>query len=103
MKSIFGILTIIVIITTMPFAFADIAFDQEVKQNIKIEIGKDANVHVIHEIADFGQNSAKLEFLDSSNHLNWIKIFERDAKVNSTFYYGWTHKRFKSTNSKLYT
>ena len=66
MKSIFGILTIIVIITTMPFAFADIAFDQEVKQNIKIEIGKDANVHVIHEIADFGQNSAKLEFLDGT-------------------------------------
>ena len=66
MKSIFGILTIIVIITTMPFAFADIAFDQEVKQNIKIEIGKDANVHVIHEISDFGQNSAKLEFLDGT-------------------------------------
>ena len=66
MKSIFGILTIIVIITTMPFAFADITFDHEVKQNIKIEIGKDANVHVIHEIADFGQNSAKLEFLDGT-------------------------------------
>jgi len=66
MKSIFGILTIIVIITTMPFAFADITFDQEVKQNIKIEIGKDANVHVIHEISDFGQNSAKLEFLDGT-------------------------------------
>ena len=66
MKSIFGILTTIVIITTMPFAFADIEFDQEVKQNIKIEIGKDANVHVIHEISDFGQNSAKLEFLDGT-------------------------------------
>ena len=59
MKSIFGILTIIVIITTMPFAFADITFDHEVKQNIKIEI-------VIHEISDFGQNSAKLEFLDGT-------------------------------------
>ena len=66
MKSIFGILTTIIIITTMPFAFADIEFDQEVKQDIKIEIGKDANVHVIHEISDFGQNSAKLEFLDGT-------------------------------------
>jgi len=69
MKSIFGILTIIVIITTMPFAFADIVFDQEVKQNIKIQIGKDGNVHVIHEISDFGQNSAKLKFLDGTRSI----------------------------------
>ena len=53
MKSIFGILFLIVIISIMPFVFAEIPYDQKVKQKIKIQVGTDGNAHVIHDITMF--------------------------------------------------
>ena len=65
MKSIFGILFLIVIISIMPFVFAEIPYDQKVKQKIKIQVGTDGNAHVIHDITMF-DGTAKLEFIDGT-------------------------------------
>ena len=65
MKNIFGILFLIVIISIMPFVFAEIPYDQEVKQKIKIQVGTDGNAHVIHDITMF-DGTAKLEFIDGT-------------------------------------
>lgn len=50
-----------------------------------------------------GHYVAKLEILDSSNYKDWIKIIEENIINNITHYYGWTHKRFKSTDAYLYS
>ena len=65
MKTVIAIISLIATITIVPAAFADIQYDQEVRQTIKIQIGNDGNVHVIHDI-DYFQGSAKLEFLDGT-------------------------------------
>jgi len=65
MKNILGILFLIVIISIMPFVFAEIPYDQEVKQKIKIQVGTDGNAHVIHDISMF-DGTAKLEFIDGT-------------------------------------
>ena len=65
MKSIFGILFLIVIISIMPFVFAEIPYDEKVKQKIKIQVGTDGNAHVIHDITMF-DGTAKLEFIDGT-------------------------------------
>ena len=65
MKAIFGIIGLISIITIVPTAFAEISYEQDVRQIIKIQVGNDGTVHVIHDIAYFN-GSAKLEFLDGT-------------------------------------
>ena len=65
MKTVIAIISLIATITIVPAAFADIQYDEEVRQTIKIQIGNDGNVHVIHDI-DYFQGSAKLEFLDGT-------------------------------------
>ena len=49
----------------MPFVFAEIPYDQEVRQKIKIQVGTDGNAHVIHDITMF-DGTAKLEFIDGT-------------------------------------
>ena len=49
----------------MPFVFAEIPYDQKVKQKIKIQVGTDGNAHVIHDITMF-DGTAKLEFIDGT-------------------------------------
>ena len=65
MKTLIGILGLITTIVIMPSAFADIPYDNDVNQTIKIQIGNDGKVHVIHDINKFN-GSAKLEFLDGT-------------------------------------
>ena len=70
MKSPIGILSLIIILSIIPFAFADVPFDQVAQQDIKIYVGNDGrNAHVIHDIRDF-EGTAKVEFLDGHSNLN---------------------------------
>ena len=70
MKSPIGILSLIIILSIIPFAFADVPFDQVAQQDIKIYVGNDGrNAHVIHDIRDF-EGTAKVEFLDGHSNLS---------------------------------
>ena len=70
MKSPIGILGLIITLSIIPFAFADVPFDQVAQQDIKIYVGNDGrNAHVIHDIRDF-EGTAKVEFLDGHSNLN---------------------------------
>ena len=65
MKTLIGIFGLITALIILPSAFADLPYEQEVKQTINIQIGNDGNVHVIHDIEYF-EGSAKLEFLEGT-------------------------------------
>ena len=90
MKILIGILGLITAITVMPSAFADIPYDNDVVQTIKIEIGGDGKIHVIHDIEYFN-GSAKLEFLDGTRsnvdvlcilcHMEMIYEFENPEQI----------------------
>ena len=70
MKSPIGILSLIITLSIIPFAFADVPFDQVAQQDIKIYVGNDGrNAHVIHDIRDF-EGTAKVEFLDGHSNLS---------------------------------
>ena len=70
MKSPIGILGLIITLSIIPFAFADVPFDQVAQQDIKIYVGNDGrNAHVIHDIRDF-EGTAKVEFLDGHSNLS---------------------------------
>jgi lauroyl/myristoyl acyltransferase len=49
-----------------------------------------------------GEYIAKLTLMEDNFPNNWIKQFETDIKSNLTFYYGWSHKRFKKIEPSLY-
>ena len=65
MKTLIGIFGLITALIILPSAFADLPYEQEVKQTINIQIGNDGNIHVIHDIEYF-EGSAKLEFLEGT-------------------------------------
>ena len=69
MKSAIGILSLIITLSIIPFAFADIPFDQVAQQEIKIYVGNGADARVVHDIRDFN-GTAKVEFIDGHSNLN---------------------------------
>ena len=46
MKSAIGILSLIITLSIIPFAFADIPFDQVAPQDIKIYVGNDIFINI---------------------------------------------------------
>ena len=69
MKSAIGILSLIITLSIIPFAFADIPFDQVAQQEIKIYVGNGADARVVHDIRDFN-GTAKVEFIDGHSNLS---------------------------------
>ena len=69
MKSPIGILSLIITLSIIPFAFADIPFDQVAPQEIKIYVGNDGDARVVHDIKDF-DGTAKVEFIDVHSNLS---------------------------------
>ena len=69
MKPPIGILSLIITLSIIPFAFADIPFDQVASQDIKIYVGNDGDARVVHDIRDFN-GTAKVEFIDGHSNLS---------------------------------
>ena len=69
MKTPIWILSLVIILSIIPFAFADIPFDKIATQEIRIYVENDSTAHVEHEIQEF-TGSAKVEFLDGHSNLN---------------------------------
>ena len=69
MKPPIGILSLIITLSIIPFAFADIPFDQVAPQDIKIYVGNDGDARVVHDIRDFN-GTAKVEFIDGHSNLS---------------------------------
>lgn len=65
---------------------------------------KHNDLTILHPTLIFQDGSyvAKIEVIQGSNYKDWINIFETNINNYLPFYYGWTHKRFKSTNSDFY-
>ena len=68
MKTPIWILSLVIILSIIPFAFADIPFDKIATQEIRIYVENDSTAHVEHEIEEF-TGSAKVEFLDGHSNL----------------------------------
>jgi len=62
MKTLIGILSLAILVTITSYAWAEIPFDKQAPQEIKIHILDDGSAHVIHTIKEFG-GTVKLEFI----------------------------------------